>query len=91
MAAEGNALLEGAASGLAHPHPERVPIRRLGLRDIAVRPGANLLRCIGGISGALQQVIGIVQRHEALRVLQPSEDLRGVVDPHHFVHRRVQQ
>ena len=84
--------LEVALARLLHHHPPFIGGVPQGLHrhQVARCPGGDDLGGVFGVGGPGQQVIGVVQRHEALRVPGRLEDRRGVVDAHGLVARRMQ-
>ena len=63
--------------------------RRRGHRQVARRPRGEHVRRVARVLAPGQQVIGGVERDEALRMLRREEDRRGVIDRHDGVGRRV--
>ena len=59
-------------------------------RQIAAGPCGDDLRGVFRIRSAGNQVVGIIQRHEAFGVFGGHENAGGIVDPHNFIPRGVQ-
>ena len=59
------------------------------LRQIACHPRGDHARDVGRVLGTRHQVIGIVQRDEALRMARGRKDARGVLDADDLVARRL--
>jgi len=85
-----NQVLEFSFTGLADQDV-------LGLRKFCGRlgyvpryPCGDYARGIRGILRSRQQVVGIVERDEALGVPCGKKDARGIVDPDHLVARGMQ-
>ena len=91
MAPGGNPLGKLALPGLLDHHRSRGGLQGLlfGQAQIAARPTRQHLGHIGRVLVPGQQVIGIVERNEALRVLRGGEDPPGVFDPDRRIARRV--
>ena len=58
--------------------------------EIAARPGGDHLGGIFRVTGAAEQMVGIVERDEALGMFRGHEDIGGILDPHHLVPRCMQ-
>ncbi|MNC86081.1 hypothetical protein D3C83_17130 [compost metagenome] len=75
-------------AGLVHRHrPDR---GRRRLAEVAAGPGREHRRDVRGVLPAGEQVVGIVERNEALGVLCGLEDVRGIVDAHDGIARRME-
>lgn len=93
MAADGNTLAERPRVGFGHDHPVvaglpggRCPVARAsGCGKVARSPRGHDAGRVGGIGGAGQLVIRVVQADEGLRVTGRLEDDPGIVDAHNLV------
>ena len=92
MPSDDDVVQERPLGGLGDDHRRRRPRRIEGatlVDDVAVGEGSDRVRGETGIVTVGEQVVGAVERHEALRVASRLEDLRGVVDRDGVVDRRV--
>ena len=91
MAPGRDELRELAFPRLAHDDLARDRVRRggSGATEKALRPRRDHVAGIGCVLAAREQVVGGVERDEALRVQRRLEDARRVVDRDRFVARRV--
>ena len=62
----------------------------VGRRQVPISPGGEDSSDVFGGLGPGQQVVGVVERDEALGVQQRPVDPTGVVDTHDVVDRRVE-
>jgi hypothetical protein len=91
--ADGNRLAVGALAGFGdHDLALVVGIGegRLRLGEIAAGPARENLGRVLRIPAPCEQVVSVVERHEALGVPRSQEDVRGVADADDVVARRVE-
>ena len=91
MRADRDGLLKPSDPGLAHHDGAGFPVGFEGDLggdvEIALGPGSDDVGDVTRVAAAVEQMIGAVERDEALGMLCGKEDLARIVDADHVVRR----